>query len=332
MRIENLTKIIEGELLNSPSITYIDQIRTNPKQVKRGDAFLTVDKQDIDIAIKNGAYAVIFTGQADIKDSEIAWIRVEDIQKSVIRYLRFKIVQSGFDVYYAEDVTYQILKSSVNSKNILFLDEDIISNFIKIINADIDTLFVSNMINFVKEVNPLYKEIKKCKKNFVEPIKFSLFQMDIVCDDIYHKEIRVPKIFLPYLNDSINFLKEHGFSYNLPNIKIESHFDPIFIDNEFNIKDFGDTNRVLILESDKNLIKDEIEYLCKYAKYAKNSALLPRDLGIKAECLETIEFDADFDISILKGYNSNFFLINENREKIIKKLALYQKEKYKRLF
>ena len=332
MRIENLTKLIEGELLNSPSVTYIDQIRINPKSVKRGDAFLTTDATDIDIAIQNGAYAIIHTEEVTITDKEIAWIRVEDIQKSIIRYLRFKIVQSGFDIYYVNDIVFQTIKTTISAKNIIFLDDDIMKNFLKVINADIDTTFISNRLSFVKEIDPSFKKIEKSDKNFIKPIKSSLFQMDFICDGIYHKEIKIPKIFINFLNDALKFLKERDFGYDISKIAIHSHFEPIFIDNMLNIKEYGETNRVLIIESDETMMEDEIRYLCQYAKYAKNCVLTKNGTNDKQECIDMVNYEKDFDISVLKRYNANFYLINEERDKILNELTSYQKKREKTLF
>ncbi len=332
MRIENLAKIIDGEISNTPSVTYIDQLRVNAKQIKRGDAFLCLEKDDLSEAIKNGAYAVIYKDNVKITDDEIAWIKIDDMEKSIIRYLRFKIMQTSFEMYYTDDITFQILKSTVLDKNILFLDKDLKINFLKIINANAGTLFLSNDKSFIESINPSYKTIKKTENDYINIVKFSIFQIDFIYDGFYHNNIKIPKIFATNINSSLEFIKNKNLRYRLNDLKITSHFEPIFVDNGLGVKDFGTTNKVIIVEKDIDLIKIEIEYLCKYAKYAKNCLIMSEENMIDGDCFDILTYKNFFDILNVKDIKSNFFLVLDNNENILMQLETYQKQKQKTLF
>ena len=60
MKISSLIDIIEGELINSPSISFIYNIKTNAKKVNEGDLYIAKNPNDLALAIKNGAFAIIY--------------------------------------------------------------------------------------------------------------------------------------------------------------------------------------------------------------------------------------------------------------------------------
>ena len=77
MQISSILDIVDGSLLNSPSISFIYSIKTNVLKVKEGDLFIAKDLTEIELAIKNGAFAILIENNAPIIDNEIAWIKVK---------------------------------------------------------------------------------------------------------------------------------------------------------------------------------------------------------------------------------------------------------------
>ncbi len=317
MRIESLAKIIDGELLNFPSITYIDQLKLDAKQVKRADAYICKDSKDIQSAIKNGAYAIISEKKLDIIDQEIAWIQVDRVEKAIIRYLRYKTIQLDSKFFLCDSVTFEILKGITSTKNILFLGNDTFDNFLQIVNADNNTIFVSSDKKVLNDIYPAYLLIEDTKTNFVKVIKKTLFTTDFIYEDIYYKDVHLTPIFLNELNKSIKFLKKLSLSFSLADIKIQKHFKPIFIDNALNIKDFGQTGKVLIEEIDEMYIKKEIIHLNCNAKYAKNILIVPDGYEKKYEHIEVRVYTDIHDIIELSKENYNFFLILNKEKKDI---------------
>ena len=72
MQISSILDIVDGSLLNSPSISFIYSIKTKVNKVKEGDLFITKNLDDIELAIKNGAFAIILEENYPIIDNEIA--------------------------------------------------------------------------------------------------------------------------------------------------------------------------------------------------------------------------------------------------------------------
>jgi hypothetical protein len=89
MTINQIIDLSGGVLLSSPSISKISTIKINPSRIQRGDLFVhSPFYDDINLAISNGAYAVITT-QKEVSDQEIAWITVHDTQVALLKLMRF---------------------------------------------------------------------------------------------------------------------------------------------------------------------------------------------------------------------------------------------------
>ncbi len=327
MRIESLAKIIDGELLNFPSITYIDQVKINAKKVKRADAFICKNDKDIRNAIQNGAYAIISEINLQISDDEIAWIKVDSVEKAIIRYLRYKTIQLQSKFYLCDSVTYEILQSAVLSKDIIFLSNDIFDNFLKIVNANDNTIFISTDKKVLNDIYPAYLIVEDTDKNFVKIVKKMLFKIELIYQDTFYKDIYLPPVFIKQLNKAIKFSKKFSFDFSFENISLQSHFKPIFIDNSLNIKDFGQTGKVFVEERDKSNIKEEIIHLNKYAKYAKNILLIPEQYEEKYDTIETKIYTSFDDIIKYSKENYNFFLILNKEKKDIFTLLNHIKQK-----
>ena len=110
MQISSILDIVDGSLLNSPSISFIYSIKTNAKKVKEGDLFISKDINEIELAIKNGAFAIILEINSPILDNEIAWIKVKNIDDCIIKLIRYKLSILNLEAYSCDKVTYQLLK------------------------------------------------------------------------------------------------------------------------------------------------------------------------------------------------------------------------------
>ncbi len=328
MRIESLAKIIDGELLNFPSITYIDQLKIDAKQIKRADGYICKDEKGIKSAIQNGAYAIISEKKLNIIDQEIAWIEVDSIEKAIVRYLRYKAIQLNSKFFLSDSVTFEILKSISSVKeDILFLGSDIFDNFLKIVNASSNTIFISSSKKVLNDIYPPYLSIEQTKSSFVKVVKKTLFRVDLIYKDRYYKDLHLAPLFIDELNKAIKFLNKLSLHFSLEGIKTKSHFHPIFIDNNLNIKDFGYTSKVLIEEIDELELEREIEYLNSFAKYAKYLLLLPRESKKRYDNIEIKLYTNFDDIVKFSKENYNFFLILNKEKKDIFSLLNEKKDR-----
>ena len=77
MKIEDILNLTEGVLTNTPKVQAIESATVYPSKVDHGDLFFSSSQEDIDKAVENGAYAIVYDIDTLVKtDDEIAWIKV----------------------------------------------------------------------------------------------------------------------------------------------------------------------------------------------------------------------------------------------------------------
>jgi len=137
VKISSIIDIIDGKLLNSPSISFIYSFKTDVAKVKEGDLFIAYNLDDIQIAIQKGAFAIILQNIYPITDKEIAWIKVENLNTSIIKLIRYKLAHFNLNAFYSNDISCEFLKtlSSISNKNIKILPKNL-KNFISTLNDD----------------------------------------------------------------------------------------------------------------------------------------------------------------------------------------------------
>lgn len=110
MKISSIIDIIDGELLSSPSISFVYNIKVNSKKIVEGDLFIAKNPNDIEEAIANGAFAIIYDfDDINIVDNEIAWIKVKSTEESLIKLFRFKLSHLELEVYYCDKISFDLL-------------------------------------------------------------------------------------------------------------------------------------------------------------------------------------------------------------------------------
>ncbi|MBR7047395.1 MAG: hypothetical protein IKI43_03425 [Campylobacter sp.] len=91
INIINLARLSGGELINEPSVSVVEGFAYKSESVKSKFAFIDIngDESEIQKAIELGAYAIIFNGDCEIKNSEIALIRVANLNQALTRLIVF---------------------------------------------------------------------------------------------------------------------------------------------------------------------------------------------------------------------------------------------------
>ena len=115
MRLASLAEVVRGRLLNSPSVSFVNRFVFEAGRVRQGDCFIALDEDAnaLQAALKNGAYAVIFAGEAALRDTEIGWIRVKSFDRALLGLLRFLLVQKEPPVFYTDAVGVALAKAYI---------------------------------------------------------------------------------------------------------------------------------------------------------------------------------------------------------------------------
>lgn len=270
MKITSVVDIVGGQLQNSPSISFFTQSHTKLKRVKDGDLFISSSLTDIKQAIKQGAFGIVYdcTLDVNILDEEIAWIKVDSISNAIIKLLRFSLSNKRFNCFNVDIVSYELLKIFYpNKKEILFLKNDVKKDFELLNNIDSEAIIISSNQKFLSDIYPTAKTF--LIKNY--PLKnltiHSIFETTFSYKDKYFSKLKLSKLYIDHLLNVLEFCHIENLDTN--KLKSFSFMQPIFINLDNEIVDYGRSNRFILTNQDKTVANQEIEFLYDNFSYGK---------------------------------------------------------------
>jgi len=254
MKIETLTNLTGGELLNRPYISEVLFFTSDVEEVNRGSCFFAKKTSDIAQAIKNGAYAIIVDKEVPILDKEIAWILVEDFEKAIFNIFKYENLKH--DIFLVDKITFEIIDSMNLDKRVVALKND--EDLLRAINLR-EKYIVSHNEKF-KELFPNVKELKPAE---ISLEKDGLFKM------VFEKEtINLPFVYSENFKKAYSFFVDNDLKYTLE-FEIQ-RFKPVFVDSLLREVKFGESSKVVItgLKNDEIFFK-ELNYIVENTKHAK---------------------------------------------------------------
>jgi ferrochelatase len=265
MRIENLLRITDGILQNIPSVQEIESIKIDPLKVQRGDLFLDIKNspQNQNLALQNGAFAIISEEISQIIDNEIAWIEVDSLRLACVKLSRYEFNKKNGNILYIDDVQKELLQSIVRHKEFVNLSSNVYQSLVSIRQAGENYKFTCSDERLAFSIDSTCATLKDCFNIEVFDSN-SPFYSSFSCNDIFYNNIKLPNIFIKKLCCVIDYLQSKKIEFNLHNICLKEHFSSRFVDYKLNKKEFGQSSKVIIFEKDINLINHEINYLKKF--------------------------------------------------------------------
>lgn len=269
MQISSIIDIIDGRLLNRPSISFIYSIKTNAKKVKEGDLFIVQNDEDITFAVKNGAFAIIVDEEYEIIDNEIAWIQVKSIEDTIKKLIRYQLSTKRLTAFYCNDVSFElfkILKKPTVHTNIKLVPKNL-SKFFKILDdlEENDTLICSSQ-KTLEDIYPVNFKFNTKDYEINNLIEHSIFETTFSYKERYFSKVKLSSLYIKEFLDVYSFL---GFDGDLNKLKKFNCLKPIFVDKLINHTDYGRTDKFLIAQDNEELIEKEVKYLKNKYKYAK---------------------------------------------------------------
>ncbi len=311
MRLENILALTHGRVVNKPFVKAFENIVFESKKVKRGDLFIAFDEEEIDNAVLNGAYGVLFDKPTQISDREIAWIKVENIENALKRLLRFKLIDKEIIVYECNKIVLKLALQVMSEPNFIALSGDI-----KTIVKSLWDLPSKSIVLFSPALSPqeIFTDIKSIASKSIEPINIveqTLFETSFIYDNIFYERQLISPFFMPYLEELLHLLKTLKINYRLRKFTPIDHFEAVFTNKNFEIKEFGTSDKVLIFEPTTELIDSEIAFLRKQANWANIIFVLPFKDASKYQNQEGIYLYKNKKeiIEILKDKSFHFALI-----------------------
>ena len=245
MIITDIVNIIDAELVNSGYINEIKGFADNLKKVKREFLFVSNDIEEIKDAIKKGAYAILFSEDLPIIDDEIAWIKVENIQKALLALLKYKLINKT--LYFCNEITLLVIES-INKDNIAIIKDD---NFIDYLEGDyIFITSLGTLLNISSNVYVLQE------KEEIKLLKSTTFISNFIYKNDKYSLV-FPKLYIEELSLALAFFENNNLRYNLKSLKL-NRFIPVFINSKYEKVKYGKSQKVLItkLKNDNFLMRE----------------------------------------------------------------------------
>jgi len=325
MRLENVLALTNGKLINEPFVNTFNNVVFEAKAVKRGDLFLAFDEATIHEAILNGAYGVVFSKPTQISDSEIAWIKVHEIEDALKRLLRFRLIDKEIVAYSCNEIILKLALQIMTEPNFIALNGDIRAIFKTLWNIEnsCTVLFSPNLIS-----SDIFTDIHSLSGNPVERIDIieqTLFETSFIYDNVFYERQLISPFFISYLEILFHLFKQLNINFRLRKFTPIDNFEAVFTNKNFEIKEFGASDKVLIFEKNSELIKMQMSFLQKEAAWAKIIYLLPHTYKCTQENNNIIIYKNINEITnILKENHFHFALIVGADKSILEKPLAHQ--------
>ena len=266
MQISALTDIVEGTLLNSPSISFITQTHTNIKKINEGDAFFAQNQLDIEEAISKGAFAIITDFTPNILDNEIAWIQVEDFLKSVSNILRYKLLEHKNKFIKTNKIFFNLLNIFKNKElaNVILLQNDLVKDFEILNSLESEKLIFGTDLELLNAISGDVMILENEQFNILNLTSHSLFETSFSHKDKFFDKIKLPTV---YINDLLQQLELFNYQLDLKKLNNFNLFKPVFLNKSKQIVPYGQTNRFILANQDNDIARIEIDYLKEYYSY-----------------------------------------------------------------
>ena len=274
MKIEDILNLTEGVLTNTPKIHAIEAATVYYSKVEHGDLFFSSNQEEIDQAIANGAYAIVYDDENIVKkDEEIAWIKVSDIQLAAFKLIRYVIIKKEAKFYLLLEHELTFLKMIIKHKgNISFIPNDWRKAFEQILNSD-STLFVGTDKELMQLIQPDIEKINKEVDGYL--VSDTLFKSTFKVDGFVYQEKELIPFHLEYLLRAVDFCNNHNLPYTMDRIKYTKHFLPVFIDTKLRSTQASKSDQVVIFTDNLSDISKAREYVMRSNMWVKSIVLTP---------------------------------------------------------
>ncbi len=309
MRLENTIALTYGKLVNEPFVSSFEDVVFESGKVKRGDLFIAFDEKGIEEAVFNGAYGIVFDKPTQIRDSEIAWIKVQDTADALKRLLRFKLIEKEIVAYECNEIVLKLALQVITEPSFLAVTGDIRSVFQSLWNIESGSTILFCPLLCEKDIFTNIKPFAKTALESITIMEQTLFETSFIYDNVFYERQLISPFFIPYLEELLHLYKSLKINFRLRKFTPIDHFQAVFTNKNFEIKEFGTSDKVLIFEPNASLIDSEIHFLQKQANWAKTIYVLPSESDYEeSENIFTYKKESEI-INTLKGVKFHFALI-----------------------
>ncbi len=254
MTLDNLIPLIDGQLINHPSVSSFTSITDRVSQVQRGDLFIATDQsqESIDLALEKGAYGIVFDKQPAHLDNETAWIEVASAFEAHLRLLRFHLMPKQIEVFYCDLYTLEYIQMLSTSNECTIIKADMADIVSKLWNLNKTKILILRDQPEILTLFPMARPINFASSATANPV--TLYESDIAVDSLLYTRLRLPVVMQEYFLSAIGFFHHMALPFDLNKLTFIEAFYPISCDNFLSPKEFGKGSLNLLFSQDQKLI------------------------------------------------------------------------------
>lgn len=278
MTLDNLLPLVDGKLLNNPSISSFSAVTDQASRVQRGDLFVCIDQDlnSISKALDNGAYGIVFDKTRPQMDNETAWIKVDSCFDAHLKLLRFHLMPKQVEVYYSDIYTLQYISMLKNSAECKVISEDISDITSKLWQLDdAQKLLLKDQ----PDLRTLFPMAKKLTLGDMKLISISALESDLEFDALHYNRLKVPQVLQAAFNTALTFLQEHHIPFSLQGLSFPANFDLIFCDTFYELKEFGKGKLILLFTQDLELAQAFLGSVAELNPWMRTKIFLKQNLN-----------------------------------------------------
>ncbi|MDR3177829.1 MAG: hypothetical protein LBT96_02475 [Campylobacteraceae bacterium] len=285
MIIENLAQICSGHLLKEPLVKAVTSFTCKSDKVTNGGAFFAVHgtEEEIKEALDNGAYAIVHEQNIQTDDNEIAWIKVDSIEKAMIRFMRFLVETNDMNAICLSVLQFDMLNSFKLQFKSVLLSGDVSEAFLSLISLEPTSYIFSKNKEFLEQISPQFESMDEHAQAAVLQ-SHSIFKTTFVCAESYFRDFMISSLFVPDFAAIVDFLKKKSLEFKIDSMDKNGHFEPIFINTALEARPFGSTHQAVIIETDERLFEKENEWIKNYVSDDYLLVLAPHNAKISIPC------------------------------------------------
>jgi len=308
MKIEDLLNLTAGTILTEPTITAINSVTVYPSKVEQGDLFISNNKEEIESAIANGAYAIVFSDKdIEVTDNEIAWIQVKKIEYAAFKIIRYVLISREASFYLFSEHELSFMKMIVTKKsNLDILPNDWRKMFEKILNSD-SKMFIGTDDILMKMIKPDVAILNK--EASCEIITDTLFKVTFKINSYIYQEKDITPFHVDILQRVVEFCDLHHFPYDLDRVRYTKHFVPVFIDGFLNVMNPSKSDKVAIFTDNLQDIYKAREYVRYNGAWVKTIVLTPPKTKVDGVDRPNWYVDVDEARDLLKNAYFNYAFV-----------------------
>jgi ferrochelatase len=308
MTIDALLNLTDGALQNEPTIQAIEGASVFPSKIEHGDLFISSNQDEIDKALENGAYAIIYDDEKVIqRDSDTAWIKVHSIQDAAFKLLRYVILEKEASFFLLNEHENSFLKMILLQKsNIAFISNEWRKAFEQILNSS-QKLFVGTDKELMKRIKPDVKLLESDVEGYI--VDDTLFKTTFKVNNYVYQDKELAPFHLPALLRVVDFCTQNDLPHAIERVKYTKHFVPVFIDGSLNTTRSSKSDKVVIFADNLADINRAREYIKYKGTWVKSIVLTPPKVKVE-NITRPHWFETEDEVrEILKSVHFNYAFV-----------------------